>query len=184
MRHMYGLEGKRKAYNPQSCARIASIGWGSGEGGLGHGCPFLSHQRRRRIPIGEGDGSGGGGGGGGSVVGGQGDGNLRGMLSARNLPAADIEDIVGPLEAGSDWQARGADGGSSSKGKSCRGWSAVGACRRHFSVTHRWASGGGEWLTAGADGDRHASPNGWLAASTRPRSESFLTQNSVRVELN
>ncbi|CAN0519956.1 unnamed protein product, partial [Ectocarpus sp. 8 AP-2014] len=34
LRHLCGLEGKRKAYRPQSCARIASVGWGgSGEGG-------------------------------------------------------------------------------------------------------------------------------------------------------
>ncbi|CAM9672129.1 unnamed protein product [Ectocarpus fasciculatus] len=140
LRHLYGLEGKRTAYRPQSCARIAAVGWGgSGEGGYGHGCPY--HSRPKQT-------GGGDSGSGQSTAGGSSDTSLRGMLVAQSLPAADIEDIVAPLE-------------------SCGGAGAVGACRRHFSATHRWAAaGGGVWRTEG-DGAQEASPNGWLAASTR-----------------
>lgn len=140
LRHLCGLEGKRKAYRPQSCARIASLGWGgSGEGGYGHGCPYLSRPKQA---------GGGGSCSGQSMAGRSSDTSLRGMLVAQNLPTADIEDIIVPLE-------------------SCGGAGAVGACRRHFSATHRWAAaGGGVWRTEG-EGAQEANPNGWLAASTR-----------------
>ncbi|CAM9689353.1 unnamed protein product, partial [Ectocarpus sp. 13 AM-2016] len=71
LRHLCGLEGKRKAYRPQSCARIASVGWGgAGEGGYGHGCPY--HSRPKQAG---GDGSGSGQ----STAGGSNDTSLRGM---------------------------------------------------------------------------------------------------------
>lgn len=138
LRHLYGLEGKRKAYSSQSCARIASLGWGgSGEGGYGHGCPFHSHPKRPGSGVGCGSRAN--------------DTSVRGMLGTQGLPAADIEDIVAPLET----YVGPAGGGG-----------ALGACRRHFSATHRWAvAGGGVWETGG-QGMREATPNGWLAAST------------------
>lgn len=146
LRHLYGLEGKRKAYSSQPCARIASLGWGgSGEGGYGHGCPFHSNLT---LPDG---GCGGGSKAAGAAGGGCADDtSVRGMLAAQNLPAVDIEDIVGPLGSG------GGGGG------------ALGACKRHYAATHRWAAagGGGGWRTGGT-GSQEASPNGWLAASTR-----------------
>ncbi|CAM9841219.1 unnamed protein product [Scytosiphon promiscuus] len=137
LRHLYGLEGKREAYSSQSCARIASVGGGgSGEGGYGHGCPFHVHPK---VP-------GGGSGGCGTSAN---DTSVPGMLAAQGLPAADIEDIVGPLET-----RTGGGGG------------ALGACRRHFSATHRRAvAGGGVWSTGG-QGMQEASPNGWLASSS------------------
>ncbi|CAN0086975.1 unnamed protein product [Pylaiella littoralis] len=146
LRHLYGLEGKRKAYRPQSCARIASLGWGgSGDGGNGHGCPFHSLPT---VPGGGGESKAAG-----SACGGRAkDTSVRGMLTAQNLPTVDIEDIVGSLESG------GAGGG------------AQGACRRHYAATHRLAAAAagaaGGWRTGGT-GSREASPNGWLAASTR-----------------
>eukprot|EP00903_Cladosiphon_okamuranus_P013192 g12304.t1 len=157
LRHLYGMEGKRQAYSSQSCARIASLGWGgSGEGGSGHGCPFHSHPR---IP-----GGGGGGGGGG----GPNDTSVRGMLVAQKLPAVDIEDIVGPLESRGGGAAGPAGGGGGScGGENGGGGGALGACHRHFSATHRWAAGGGSLWKAGGRGMQEASPNGWLAASTR-----------------
>ncbi|CAN0025684.1 unnamed protein product [Ectocarpus sp. 4 AP-2014] len=153
LRHLCGLEGKRKAYRPQSCARIASVGWGgSGEGGYGHGCPY--HSRPKQA-------GGGGSGSGQSMAGGSNDTSLRGMLVAQSLPAADIEDIVAPLE-------------------SCRGAGAVGACRRHFLATHRLAAaGGGGWRTEG-EGAQEASPNGWLAASTRSNQHQPRQQQQQR----
>lgn len=150
LRHLYGLEGKRQAYSSQSCARIASLGWGgSGEGGSGHGCPFHSHPR---IPGG----------------GGQNDTSVRGMLAAQNLSTLDIEDIVGPLESrGRSAAACRGEGGTGSSGGENGGGGALGACQRHFSATHRWAAGGGSLWRTGGKGMQEASPNGWLAASTR-----------------
>eukprot|EP00752_Nemacystus_decipiens_P007128 g6384.t1 len=155
LRHLYGLEGKRQAYSSQSCARIASLGWGgSGKGGSGHGCPFHSHPR---IP---------GGVGGGNV--GPNDTSVRGMLAAQNLSTVDIEDIVGPLESrGGSAAGRAGGGGAGSCGGESGGGGALGACQRHFSATHRWAAGGGSLWRTGGRGAQEASPNGWLAASTR-----------------
>lgn len=154
LRHLYGLEGKRRAYSSQSCARIASIGWGgSGAGGSGHGCPFHSHQR---IPGGGGCGSGGG----------PNDTSVRGMLAAQNLSAVDIEDIVGPLESRGGNATAGHGAGAGVGGSSGSG-GALAACQRHFSATHRWAAGGGSPWRTGGRGTQEASPNGWLAASTR-----------------
>lgn len=87
---------------------------------------------------------------------------MRGMLAEQNLPETDIEDIVGPLKSG---------GGQGYGG----GQSALGACRKHFAETHRWAPSGGVWEVGGGGG-QGATPNGWLAASTRPHTGAYLKQ--------
>lgn len=88
--------------------------------------------------------------------------SLRGMLAAQNLPASDIEDIVGPLQSGG---SEGGKGGTAAGGGTCSGGRAVSACRRHYAAVHRWVPGGGAW-----EGLK-PTPNGWLAGSTRPQSE-------------
>lgn len=82
VRHMYGLEGQRKAYRSQSCDGIAQSGFGWGGGGLAHGCPFaVAHAaldpggkaNAPRAPT-----------------------SLRGMLyETPSVGVGDIEDIIG-----------------------------------------------------------------------------------------
>lgn len=137
VRHLYGLEGKRKVYTPMSCSRIASQGYGSGEGGAGHGCPFAASNVRSNK-----------------------DESLREMLSDLKLPTGDIEDIVRPFGGAGEAGVGGWRGGNSG---------ALSACRRHFAAAHRFLDGGG----GGSDGrgwvgeGQEASPNGWIATSTR-----------------
>ena len=156
-------------FKPQSCARIISVGGGgSGEGGFGHGCPFYALQqlpgsrKDRGDPGGDSDAN---------IVSkkcssyGRGGNTVHDMLTTQKLSVVDIEDIVSPLEGG---PVGGSSGGIGS---------AVSACSRHFSATHRWVAGSVAW-----SGDSYgrskvqASPNGWLAASTRSQPDAFLTQ--------
>lgn len=179
MRHLYGLEGKRKIYTPLSCWRIAGAGWGSGSGGLGHGCPFKSaslDRGRARVPThGHPPMSGTTR----STFGAEGDldeDTLPGMLASQGLSPGDIEDIVGPM------RVRRADG-SGVQGGSYRYRAALGACRRHFIASSRArggpgaaGDGSGSWRNWGVDKGT-SSPNAWLGASTRlATAETFLTQ--------
>ncbi|CAM9647072.1 unnamed protein product [Choristocarpus tenellus] len=157
IRHLYGLEGKMKAFSPQSCRKIAQ-GWGNGEGGGAHGCPFHS------LPIMGTDASNGyfrGEFGSGSGVVEMGNGGLQQLLHRTGMGVGDIEDIVGPLRA-----ARVA--GSVTKDSSSD--EARAACRRHLMVVHRGKVGKAEMAEVGA------SPNDWLMASVEAHSKLWMTQ--------
>lgn len=173
MRHLYGLEGKRKIYTPPSCWRIAGAGWGSGSGGLGHGCPFKSaslDRGRARVPTH-----------GHPPISGTShdldEDTLPGILASQGLSPGDIEDIVGPMRVGRE-------DGSGVQRDSYRYRAALGACRRHFDASSRArgipgavGDGSGSWRNWGMD-EGASSPNAWLGASTRlVTAETFLTQD-------
>lgn len=144
---------------PQSCSRVASSGWsGSGGGGYGHGCPFYASRQPPGSRNGTGESPN-------RVI-------LREMLLAeKSLSTVDIEDIVRPLEG---------DGGCRSSGSiaSFAGLgSAVSACSKHFSATHRWEAGSVAW---GDGSELEASPNGWFVASNRSRPEDGFACQQAR----
>lgn len=146
---------------PQSCSRVAFSGWGgSGEGGYGHGCPFYASRQSSGSRNGLAD---------------TGENSdraiLREMLLAeQKLSPVDIEDIVRPLEG------RSGCGSMNSAGSLTALGSAVSACSKHFSATHRWEAGSVAW---GDGSEQEASPNGWFVASSRSRPEDgFLSQQA------
>lgn len=175
VRHLFGLEGKRKVHSPQSCSRIFALGWGSGEGGLGHGCPFKSTARAHwhprvptesGVPVKNGDKANG-------MDHGHEGYSLPGMLAEQGLPAEDIEDIISPYGGGS---ACGASVGSACGGGG--GGAAVSACRRHFVASTRSARGDSAGIRQGWGGSgQDAFPNQWLAISTRLQPEEYMTQD-------
>lgn len=173
LRHLYGLEGKRKACDPQSCSKVHESGLGSGEGGLGHGCPFASAPRgsQRSEALKGSEPSVDWRGSAEATHGSPNTYDLVGMLSQQGLTAGDIEDILAPVV--------GANGGFVvDAGQSGGIRAALKACRRHLVTSHRGKISGGIFDERVGAGDRmNLSPNLWLAVSTSSYSGRYMIQD-------